>query len=157
MIVSSRLFLCTEYDKVKAGGILLGKKGGRMTGFRRKRFAGRRAWRHRLAREDSRGRRCRKSRRRLQGMLSMTAAAEAAYLTVVTAGRMDVKLIRREEQYQVEWIQPWDAGRRNAVAGLPGAAWDEDGEIYGIRLCPDTLEIQFYSRSHSIRDDRSVN
>ncbi len=90
-------------------------------------------------------------------MLSMTAAAEAAYLTVVTAGRMDVKLIRREEQYQVEWIQPWDAGRRNAVAGLPGAAWDEDGEIYGIRLCPDTLEIQFYSRSHSIRDDRSVN
>lgn len=116
-----------------------GEKGGKLAGVLRGRFVRRRAWRHRI------GQRYGKGSRGLRRMLAVILAAEAGYIMIVSVNRMDIHLIRQDEQYQAEWISPWESA--DCIRDT-----ENSGNIYGIRICPETLEIQFYSRRHSIKN-----
>lgn len=116
-----------------------GEKGGALAGILRHRFVKKRAWRHHLDRNYD---------RKEWGMrrgLAVILAAEAGSIMVTSAKSMDIRLIRREEQYQAEWILPWES------IG-PGGDAEDPGTVYGVRIRPETLEIQFYSRRHSIKN-----
>lgn len=101
----------------------------------------RRAWRHRIGRRYGR----KKHDRMLSRMLAAALIAEAGYMMVIGVNRMDIRLIRRDERYQAEWIPFWESADCIRDAENPG-------KIYGIRICPETLEIQFYSRHRSIKN-----
>lgn len=74
--------------------------------------------------------------------LCLCLAAELCCLPVRNAlrkGLLSVQLIRKEEQIYVEMITRERI--REHENGNP-----DDGELYGIRIHPDTWEIQFYHR-----------
>lgn len=113
-----------------------------MTGVLRDWFVrkrARRAWRHRI------GQRYGRRSRGLRRILALVLATEAGCFMVTGVKRMDIHLIRQDEQYQAEWISPWESADYVRDTENPG-------NIYGIRICPETLEIQFYSRRHSIKN-----
>lgn len=148
--------------------MFVGEKGGALTGSFRSWLADRALWKHQGSgrRGTVRGRlkhwsRCRGRKKRpwrhqiggrygrrekkLRRILMVVLAAEAGWLVGVSGKRMEIRLIRQDEQWQTEWISPGEAF---------GSSQDGDSPttVYGIRICPETLEIQFYSRSRSIRD-----
>jgi hypothetical protein len=96
----------------------------------------RHAWRHHLDRVTWRRR-----RRRLRLILVVLLMAEGICLRLQGAfsrGSVAIHLIRMEEECQTELI---------AVLGQEETAIPD---IYGVRFCPDTLELQFYHRKESI-------
>jgi hypothetical protein len=96
----------------------------------------RHVWRHHLDRIMWRRR-----RRRFRLILTLFLAAEGICLHLqgaFTRETLAIRLIRTEEICQTELIA---AGGQEETA-IP--------DIYGVRFCPDTLEIQFYHRKESI-------
>lgn len=110
--------------------------------------ARRRPWRHGLGRRYGRHG---LGTYRLRRGLTVILAAELVCGVVVCARRMDIRLIRREEEYRAEWISPLEAFD-GTEAGIKDGVEQEDfgGTVYGLRVCPETLEIQFYSRRQSV-------
>ncbi len=71
----------------------------------------------------------------LAGMLALEFA--------VLAGRTgDFSVIRQQEEYRAEWFLP------------PGGNGQEEADIYGIRIHPETWELQFYHRREYFRRTR---
>jgi hypothetical protein len=96
----------------------------------------RHAWRHHLDRVTWRRRQL-----RFRLILTLILAAEGICLRLQGAfakGTLAIRLIRTEEICQTELIA---AGGQEETA-IP--------DIYGVRFCPDTLELQFYHRKESI-------
>ncbi len=95
-----------------------------------------RPWRHHLGTTRV------KLRRRCLGLLFLAGLA-AGGLYLGAAGRpgglgLHLELVRHEQEYRVELIS-------QETADLPGS-----GDIYGVRFCPGSLEVQFYHSSQSV-------
>lgn len=54
----------------------------------------------------------------------------------------EIRLIRLEEEYQIEWQIP---GKAEQTARNEAETASED-RIYGVRIHPDRLELEFYRR-----------
>jgi hypothetical protein len=83
----------------------------------------------------------RRRRRRLRLILAVLLMTEGICLRLQGAfakGTLAIRLIRTEESCQTELIK---AGGQDETV-IP--------DIYGVRFCPDTLELQFYHRKESI-------
>lgn len=133
------------FKKRLAGGGIWGRRTGwqfpeRNVGGGRKssvRHGKRRPWRRRIVKKYGR------RRQGLRRVLILALAAETGCLMSSGMKRMELRLIRQESQYRAEWISPWEAAA--------GGEETFPDRVYGIRLCPETMEIQFYSRRRSIR------
>ncbi len=110
-------------------------------------FAGKRAWRHHLARRWKEDKKSRTDARKGYGirlLLSLILIAEMIHMVLAAADRMNVSLFCQEKQIMVEWVNPWQPGK--------GEKPEADGAVYGVRICPETLEIQLYRHEQSIED-----
>lgn len=102
--------------------------------------AGDRRWRRKRVREAARrfsglGRRSLRLRAVLSAVLCLELAVGARQLW--TERGPDIQFLRYENSCSVEWVEP-------------GSEEDGKRQVYGVRLRPDSLELQFYRQSREI-------
>lgn len=98
------------------------------------------SWRRVRIRESAQSRRAGGGiplRRALEILLALELLVGAGQIW--ESGGIDFRFLRQEEECAVEWAVPGESPE------------GENGEIYGVRLKPDTLEIQFYHRRQESR------
>ena len=95
--------------------------------------------------------------KKMRGLRTVLAAVLCLELAVGarqlwTSGWVHIRLMHREESCCVEWVKPGTGEQEHgAASGEEALEQAKTQDIYGIRLNPDSLEIQFYHRSQAIQ------